>query len=187
MPIFATKNLSLSSLSSTSQWYYSEISTFQLYSLNILLFTFRSIYDLSFSQCVLKFHGICIDFFTLFLKNGHSLGIQIIFTVWKFMSFDSGKFFELFIWWFSPLFPSLFLKLFLLGYLAFYADPLIFYFFSSTSVFIVYFWGTFINFAFQTFLEFLIAIYFSFWRPFSVPILLYPVLIPWRRYLLFST
>lgn len=48
----------------------------------------------------------------------------------------------------------------LLGYLAFYADPLIFYFFSSTSVFIVYFWGNFINFPFQTFLEFLIAIYF---------------------------
>ena len=44
--------------------------------------------------------------------------------------------------------------------LAFYADPLIFYFFSSTSVFIVYFWGNFINFPFQTFLEFLIAIYF---------------------------
>lgn len=46
--------------------------------------------------------------------------------------------------------------------LAFYADPLIFYFFSSTSVFIVYFWGNFINFPFQTFLEFLIAIYFQF-------------------------
>lgn len=133
-----------------------------------------------------NFMVICIDFFTLFLKNGHSLGIQIIFTAWKFMSFDSGKFLKLFIWWFSPLFPPLFLKLFLLGYLAFYADPLIFYFFSSTSVFTVYFWENFINFAFQTFLEFLIAICFSFWRPFSVPILLYPVLIPWRRYLLFS-
>ena len=52
-----------------------------------------------------NFMVTCIDFFSLFLKEGHSLGIQIIFTAWKF------KFLKLFIWWFSPLFPPLFLKL----------------------------------------------------------------------------